>query len=168
MKTYVYDDSADLKYQRHKPIQYVITKAGCHECISHAKNGGGYVKVRVKGQAMYLHRYVYERAYGKIPDGMVVMHTCDNPACCNVKHMQLGTLDDNNKDRAAKNRTSRKHQCKRPQNGEMNKSSKLTAEQVKAIRKDTRTLKEIGKDYGVSYTTIHYIKLRKKWAWLKS
>lgn len=56
------------------------------------------------------HRVSWELANGLIPEGMAVCHHCDNPPCVRPEHLFLGTLDDNNKDRAAKGRTSRTHQ----------------------------------------------------------
>lgn len=54
---------------------------------------------------MKAHRVAWELARGPIPVGMVVMHKCDNPPCCNVEHLQLGTVGDNNRDRHCKGRT---------------------------------------------------------------
>jgi hypothetical protein len=40
------------------------------------------------------HRLAYVLAHGPIPPGMIVMHRCGNPACCNPSHLLLGTNAD--------------------------------------------------------------------------
>jgi len=50
------------------------------------------------------HRFAYETFIGPIPDGHVVMHTCDNPGCVNPAHLRVGTPRDNNDDKVRKNR----------------------------------------------------------------
>lgn len=52
----------------------------------------------------YTHRVAWELVNGPIPDGMHVCHHCDNPPCCNVDHLFLGTDADNNADMIAKGR----------------------------------------------------------------
>lgn len=71
---------------------------GCIECISHCKDNCGYTRVRVNGKHERLFRYIYEQKYGKIPKGMVIRHKCDNPNCCNIKHLEIGTQKDNVRD----------------------------------------------------------------------
>ncbi len=53
------------------------------------------------------HCIAYEKVNGPIPEGMQVCHTCDNPPCCNPKHLFLGTLQENMADRNAKGRQAR-------------------------------------------------------------
>lgn len=50
----------------------------------------------------YAHRIAYQLAHGPIPDGMVVMHSCDNQLC--VRHVVLGTQQDNIRDARDKGR----------------------------------------------------------------
>lgn len=50
------------------------------------------------------HRYAYELFVGPIPDGLVVMHSCDTPSCVNPNHLDIGTPLENNDDKVAKGR----------------------------------------------------------------
>lgn len=71
------------------------------------------------------HRYAYEITNGPIPDGMVVMHSCDNPPCVRPSHLSVGTQTDNMGDAARKGRTAR---------GEGHGRHRLTLDEVVAIR----------------------------------
>lgn len=64
----------------------------------------GYGQIWVGGKVLRAHRVAYEAANGPIPEGMLVRHKCDNPLCCNPAHMELGTHDDNMRDKAIRDR----------------------------------------------------------------
>jgi hypothetical protein len=66
----------------------------------------GYGTIKHRGRTLKAHRVAYEMANGPIPDGLVVMHICDNPPCCNPNHLRLGTVADNNNDRDQKGRNA--------------------------------------------------------------
>lgn len=69
------------------------------------KNKAGYGKIGTSGgKNEYAHRVMYRLEKGEIPEGMVVMHACDNPSCCNPNHLNLGTTKDNVQDMVRKGR----------------------------------------------------------------
>lgn len=56
------------------------------------------------GKSVRAHRVAWELTHGPIPSGLQVLHRCDNPSCCNVRHLWLGTIAQNVADRDAKGR----------------------------------------------------------------
>ncbi len=68
------------------------------------RTSGGYGHVTANGRETLAHRLIFEYAAGIKPGRMAAMHTCDNPRCCNPRHLKLGTWADNNRDRASKGR----------------------------------------------------------------
>lgn len=70
-------------------------------------NEHGYGRVKVGGRpgpVQLAHRVAWELINGAIPDGLCILHACDNPPCCNPSHLFLGTKADNTADMIAKGR----------------------------------------------------------------
>lgn len=70
------------------------------------RNGDGYGQMRVNTRKEYPHRFSYMIHKGPIPKGMVLCHTCDNPACVNPEHLWVGTVADNVLDMHRKGRAN--------------------------------------------------------------
>lgn len=87
--------------------------AACWPWIA-GHNRDGYGSFRVDDHTELAHRVAWAEANGPVPDGMDVLHTCDNPPCCNPRHLFLGTAADNARDSVAKGRhqAARKTECK--------------------------------------------------------
>lgn len=87
--------------------RYEISQSGCWEWTA-TKNlqGYGVVGMYIGGRpvALQTHRLQWMHTHGEIPDGMVVMHICDNPKCLNPDHLVLGTQRANLADMRAKGR----------------------------------------------------------------
>lgn len=66
------------------------TKNGCWNWAGKTKNGFGQVVVDHVVQSAY--HYAYSSFKGKIPDGFVPIHKCENDLCCNPNHMELKQL----------------------------------------------------------------------------
>lgn len=89
-----------------RTVTLVETSAGCLEwqgCVDSL--GYGKCGRFVDGVKYHLaHRWAWAEENGPIPDGLLVCHRCDNPRCCNVEHMFLGTDAENVADREVKGR----------------------------------------------------------------
>lgn len=127
----------------------------------------GYGVICVDGKEVRVHRFAYERFNGPIPRGkgtgaqeIVVMHTCDNPACVNPRHLVLGTTAANNRDRALKGRSAKLR-------GSENPFHKLTEAEVREIRRlrDEHgwSLKALAERFGISQSQVCNIVKRRQW-----
>jgi len=118
----------------------------------------------VGGKRVAAHRVAYaiqdgwENGLREIPNDMLVCHRCDNPACCNPRHLFLGTPQDNMDDMVEKGRSAAKYRI-----GETNPNSKLTLEQAREIKASADTMMVLAERFGVSYPAIQNIKSGRTW-----
>lgn len=115
----------------------------------------GYGRVAMNGGTGLAHRYALLAAHGRLDDERHVLHSCDNPPCCNPRHLRLGTNADNVRDK-----------MERGQAG----GQKLDHQTVRDIRrllaggvKQT----EIAASYNVTQQNVSMIATGKSWGWLK-
>jgi len=119
----------------------------------------GYTTMQVGGRPLRGHRVSWEVHHGPIPDGLNVLHRCDNPACVNPDHLFLGTHADNVHDMVNKGRlvVSR---------GEDSGGAKLTAADVLAIRAHSGHRGHgvaLARRYGVSPALISMVRSGRIW-----
>lgn len=102
------------------------------------------------------HRWSYRDRYGPIPKGLVLDHLCKKTLCVNPLHLEAVTQKENvNRSDTMGQKWTR---------GQGNGESKLTNEQVLAIRTDSRKQKDIAKDFNIDPSLVSLIKNRKRWA----
>lgn len=134
------------------------------------------------------HKVSWEAFNGPVPDGLCVLHKCDNPPCCNPEHLFLGTVADNNHDRFIKGRSAsgdrngartKPESRKRGQEhwtnknrelvprGETHGMAKLSYEKAAVIiaeRKEGATITALSRRHGVGTSTIHRTISGKTWS----
>ena len=108
------------------------------------------------------HRASWELHRGKIPDGMLVCHRCDNRLCVNPDHLFIGTYEDNNRDAARKGRSKWKGPRALPR-AEQHHSAKLNWDTVREIRASSNPDNFFVKKYGVSFAAIANVRSGKTW-----
>lgn len=128
---------------------------------------GTFVHARKK---IFAHRFSYELAHGKIPDGFRVLHKCDTPRCVNPNHLFLGTMSDNAHDMVNKGRHGSKTHPERFERGSRHHAAKLTEDdiaKIKNLREAGVYQKDIAKLFGVSQSVISNIETGTTWAHVK-
>jgi len=117
----------------------------------------GYGCIAVGGRAVGAHRVAFVEAGGAITtDRPHVLHACDNPPCCNPRHLFAGTHADNMRDAVAKGR----HVSLA---GEAHGRAKLTAADVAAIRASSESQRALAARFGVGKSQIARVKRGEQW-----
>lgn len=135
---------------------------GCWEWLAGIDTRGyGRFRLFVDGKREdSAHRAAWLMEHGPIPDGLCVLHHCDNRRCVRPSHLYLGTKKDNANDREIRGRG-------RQPNGEAHGKAKLTKEDVLEIRRLYQTglyhQAVIAKRLGIAQTNVSAIVRRETW-----
>ncbi len=128
-----------------------LSKSGYGRIVS----GGSVTK---GAKTLRAHRVSWELAFGSIPDGLQVLHHCDNPRCVRPDHLFLGSHIDNMVDRNAKGHYPR---------GVRHPNAKLTDDAIREIRRLYAAggfrQQDLADRYGVNQTLIGFIVRRIYW-----
>lgn len=131
-----------------------VAKAGPDDCWNWtgtcSDKGYGMIHRRrlEKPTGLRAHRASWLLHRGAIPDGLCVLHRCDNRRCVNPDHLFLGTVADNNADMLAKGRQ---------------RTAKLSATQVREIKGSPESMPALARRYGVTLQNIIKIKRGETW-----
>jgi len=134
---------------------YVRRGSGCWEWTGY-KNKKGYGVLNLRGHREIAHRVSFRMHRGNIPNGLFVLHRCDNPGCVNPRHLWLGTLSDNNRDMTLKGRHSHRGLV-------AGRHAKITADDVREIRASNDDALTLAARYGIARSHVYHIQTRRKW-----
>lgn len=112
----------------------------------------GYGNFAFNGKQYRANRFAYERYIGPIPDGLWVLHRCDNPPCCNPDHLFLGTNLDNVRDKIQKGRQ---------QQGSLDE---IKVREMRKLYEAGVSTRQIAKLFGVSAPHAWRVVTRREWA----
>lgn len=118
----------------------------------------GYAKSNIRGNHPPMHRVAFMLWRGPIPEGLWVLHKCDNPKCCNPNHLFLGDAKTNIIDCITKGRMSHATHVT---------TKRRTKTQVIEIRNDPRSTRALSKVLGLGESIIRKIRLRQTYAWVQ-
>ena len=141
--------------------RFVEKQDGCWKWTGNKANGYGRFAVGAKADGYFLaHRFSWElHNKQKIPEGMFVMHKCDNPECTNPEHLTLGTPKENTQDMIAKGRKRTVAPV-----GLGNGKSLLNEEKVRLIRQSNLPHAVIARELGVSPNCVRGVRIGRTWS----
>ena len=137
-----------------------VTKApddGCWEWAGY-RDEFGYGRLKYAGRSWGAHRLSWTLTHGPIPQGLHMLHRCDNPPCVRPDHLFVGTAKDNIHDAAHKGRWHLPTNSVNP--------TRLDADKVRAIRQLAQTgmgNPAIAARYGVSRRMVYGILAGETW-----
>ncbi len=103
------------------------------------------------------HRFAWADKNGEIPEGMHVLHSCDNRPCCNPTHLRPGTNAENVEDRMARGRQAKGAGCGRA------RFSELDVADIRAAVAQGQTQRALAAVYGCHHGAIGSIVRGETW-----
>jgi hypothetical protein len=134
-----------------------VAVCGPNECWEWAGSiSGGYGTYRYREKTHKAHRVAFAVETGSWPQG-VVMHTCDNPKCCNPAHLRVGTHQENMTDMKQKGR------ARSGGVGSSCKLAKLNERAVAEILSTKMQAKDICSRFGIGKSAAYSVLARRTW-----
>jgi hypothetical protein len=156
------------KVEKNSPIPTHRPELGPCWVWTASRDRYGYGRLSENGKTIGAHRISWEIAVGAIPDGLWVLHQCDNPSCVRPDHLFLGTPRENSKDRVSKGRHVNAGAMFHPRRGMANHNARLTEQDVREIRSRYASeqvgIRPLAKQYGVHRTVVRDILRRRIWS----
>jgi hypothetical protein len=145
-----------------------------------ATNNRGYGVIGVGPHSVETtHRVSWTLRNGSIPDGLWVLHHCDNRRCVNPLHLYLGTIAENTRDAVERGRikanidahmtpeVEARRVARLPRGARHHRSAaKLSATEALAILMARGSQRDIAAGFGVTQQCVSNIKLGKAWGWI--
>lgn len=139
-----------------------VDKTGdCWLWTGSSKSYAGYGRIGAGGAGgryLLAHRVSYTIHHGPIPEGMVVMHQCDNPSCVNPAHLTVGTNAENIKQSYDKGRKITPFK-----QGAAHHEAVLTEENVREIKGSSLKNAQLARAFGCSGSAISAIRRGITW-----
>lgn len=146
--------------------KWIFVPSGCWEWLSADPGTYGHFTMRGMGyrNQMNAHRASWILHNGAVPNGLFVLHKCDNKRCVNPEHLFLGTQADNMNDMSRKGRSYRGVRVR--MFGADNPASRLTAEKAFDIRWRVASgfdRHKVAEEFNTSYSNINRIVRNELW-----
>lgn len=130
----------------------VDLESGCWDWTG-ARTSNGYGYMWLSGGPKYTHRVSAMLFLDfELTSPLWILHGCDNPRCCNPRHLRVGTPRDNARDRAARGRVGR---------GKLDAADVIA---IKGLLSDGHTHSAIAARFGVTTSMIGQIARGESWA----
>jgi|SRR6188508_111364 len=124
-----------------------------------SKHRQGYGNFCCNRKVLLAHRVSWTIFKGNLDLEILVCHTCDNPPCCNPEHLFLGTDKDNSIDAFSKGRIKRH----KGENHARSKFKNEDIENIRSLKREGKTQKEISEMYSVTISAIKHILKKRTW-----
>lgn len=161
-KKYIKETSVTIREKNKSEIRFwrdvdKTSENGCHMWTGDV-SVSGYGKFFYNGRTMSAHRVSLIVQGIDIPEGSIIMHTCNNKLCVNKEHLKIGTFLENSQYMVA---------CNRQAKGEKAGNSKLKSDMVNEIRmlysSGKYSQRKLAKRFNVSKSTIQSIVTNVTW-----